>query len=96
LARTRSNANGEIKSDKNPFHRAAARSERGLLKDVPNLGLVLDNVLSRGAAVLLGCTRDGGTVSITVLDGDDRHRTYCAHQVDLDSAFLALAEMYEA
>lgn len=96
MAGNRSNAKGEIKSDKNPFRRAAAQHERPLLKDQPTLGLVLDSVLSRGAALLLGCTRDGGTVSITVLDGDERHRTYCASEVDLRAALDALGEMYEA
>lgn len=59
----------------NPF--AAERSvECGAkIADVPDGASTVDSVLDNGLAVIFGRTKDGGAVSITLLDGDERHRT---------------------
>ena len=94
MPRGKSNADGTIKTGVNPFARGRSSDDGALFKDVPSLGLVIDSLLGRGAALVIGRTRNGDAVSITVLDGDERHRTYCHGQDDLDFAFRQLSEMY--
>jgi len=43
-------------------------------------------VLGAGCAVMLGVTRDGGAVHVTVYDGDEKHRVYVADSVEWDDA----------
>jgi hypothetical protein len=43
---------------------------------------------------MLGHTRDGGALVITILDGDLRHKGYNTSEEELQAAFQVLAEMY--
>jgi len=45
--------------------------------------------------VMLGSTRDGGAVVITVFDGEQRHRTYCSNDHELENAFASVLAAYE-
>jgi len=74
----------------NPFAGTANGAPKVSLGDVSRLGLVLDTVLAEGAAVMVGRTRDGGAVVLTVLDGDNRHRTYCSSTAELEAALESL------
>jgi hypothetical protein len=62
--------------------------------DVSETGLAIDAVLRAGCAIIFGHTRDGGAVCITILDGNDRHRSYCSNDQELDSAISALRSVY--
>ena len=77
----------------NPFG-AKVASIAPAFGDHAELGLAVDNVIRSGCAIILGGTRDGGAVCITVLDGDNRHRTYCSNDTELDRAISALREIY--
>lgn len=80
----------------NPFAQQKGRTAQGHLGDVSGLGVALDKVLSTGCAIMFGLTRDGGAMVLTVLDGDERHRTYCSNQSELDLAVEALDLVYTA
>jgi hypothetical protein len=54
----------------------------------------LDTVIAAGCAVMLGQTRDQGAIMITILEGDNRHRTYCSNEQELDDAIAAMIETY--
>ena len=45
-----------------------------------------------GRAVLLSTTSDGGAVSVTLYDGDDRRRSYCSDEAEFAEALAALTE----
>lgn len=49
-------------------------------RDVPatDIGTVIQFITAAGEAVILGCTSDGGALSITVLSGDERIRQFPA------------------
>lgn len=55
----------------------------------------LDELLAAGCAVMLGHTRDGGALVLTVLEKDERHRTYCATDDELDGAIAEIHERYK-
>lgn len=80
----------------NPFAGNANGASKVSLADVSRLGLVLDAVLAEGAAVMVGKTRDGGALVLTVLDGDNRHRTYCATTPELEAALESLEAAFVA
>lgn len=86
---------GNFKSERNPFKQT--QKKKGGAPDVASgihLATALDAALKAGCAVMMGHSRDGGTLVITVLDGDDRHRTYCSSEEELDAAIQAMLEMY--
>jgi len=87
--------NGEFETRRNPFVGRGDKGSAPSLADCGSLGGALDCVLRVGCAVMLGHTRDGGALVITILDGNDRHRTYCADERELDLAVKALCAVYE-
>lgn len=84
---------GNFATRKNPFDRPAV-AERAPIDKSKVLLQAIEVCLKAGCAVMLGQTRDGGATVITILDGDDRHRTYCSTATDLEAAAQALVEMY--
>lgn len=89
-------SNGEFTSGQNPFLKlmGSYKDMHAGLDEVHNLAEILDNIVRSGCAIMFGETRDGGAMVITILDGDNRHRTYC-HDVDeVNKAFEVMAEMY--
>lgn len=86
--------NGEFETRRNPFVGRGDKGQAPELADSAHVGRAIDCVLRVGCAVMLGHTRDGGALVITVLDGNDRHRTYCADQRELDMAISALTDVY--
>lgn len=57
---------------------------------------VVGSAIDGGLGVLLARTSDGGAISITVYDGDDRHRTYCGNEEELVEAQAAIRDVWEA
>lgn len=86
---------GNFDTRKNPFTQAGNNSPGPALAGVPGLGSVLDLVLQGGAALMVGMTRDHGAVVITIFDGEDRHRTYCSNERELENAFASILAAYE-
>lgn len=60
------------------------------------LGECLVDALAAGMGVLLAPTSDGGALSITVYDGDDRMRTYVTNPDELSEALDALGDLSTA
>ena len=85
----------DFDTKRNPFATGGLPTTRPVLASVPSLGAVIDVVLSGGAAVMLGSTRDGGAVVITIFDGEQRHRTYCSSDHELENAFASIFAAYE-
>ena len=84
---------GNFKSEKNPF-RSQTNGKGPLLQKCPGILTAIDIALGSGCAIIIGKTRDGGAISLTILDGDDRHRTYCATDAELGEAALAIRDTY--
>lgn len=87
---------GNWDTRKNPFLAQGASHIAPSFTDVSDIARLLDSVCRSGCAVMVGHTRDGGAVVLTILDGDNRHRTYCSNdhelQAAIDSALAAYSE----
>lgn len=87
---------GNFAKTKNPFQNInPAQAARPALDDCGDLPKVAERVIAAGCAIMLGATRDGGAVVITIFDGDTRHKTYCSDDLELDRAMAALIDVYE-
>lgn len=86
---------GNFDTRVNPFTgpKAAPRNVADYT-EVPSLGKALQVLIEAGCAIILGGTRDGGAMVVTVLDGETRHRTYCSTSQELSDAFDAIRDMY--
>jgi hypothetical protein len=62
---------------------------------VPNVGAIIDGVISNGDAIIIARTSDGGALALTILSDDGRAKQYAAGQEELNAAFAALAEAYD-
>lgn len=51
--------------------------------------------LDVGCGVMVGNTRDGGALCITVFDGGDRHKTYMTDAEQVRRAGLAMRDLYK-
>ena len=72
--------------------RPQGRSIYGMLADTDS-GLWVETIgrtLDSGAALLLSPTSDGGAFSVTLLDGDDRSRSYCATSDEVTACLQAV------
>lgn len=79
----------------NPFtHKTPSTVVRADYTEVPNIGKALQVLCVAGCAIILGATRDGGAMVLTILDGDTRHRTYCSTSEEIQDAFDAIIDMY--
>lgn len=96
MAKSPSGKGGNFDTRVNPFARASkVEKSRPNFTEVSNLGQALQVCVEAGCALMLGSTRDGGAMVLTILDGDDRHRTYCSNDVELQEAFDAIVDRYE-
>ncbi len=81
---------------RNPFLSKGDMHIAPSFTDCTDLARLLDSVCRAGCALMVGHTRDGGAVVLTILDGDNRHRTYSSNDAELqgaiDSAFAAYSE----
>lgn len=78
----------------NPFQNNQAGKATAYLADVQGLGMACDAILGEGCAIVFSRTRDGGALVVTILDDDQRHRTYCSNQVELDRAIESIGYAY--
>lgn len=58
------------------------------------IGLLVHAVTHAGAAIMLGRTSDGGALSVTVLDGENRIREWPNSVEEFDSLFSWLVGMF--
>jgi hypothetical protein len=84
---------GAFVTGANPFHNARVGGFP-MPDKTPLLVGAICAVLRAECAIIIGTTRDGGALSLTVLDGDQRHKTYCSSEAELSEAAKALIEMY--
>jgi hypothetical protein len=85
---------GNFQSRPNPFGNGKSIGVAPKLNGSASIGIVLDEVLASGCAIMLGHTRDGGALVCTVLDGEERHRSYASNIQELDEMMLALHNYY--
>lgn len=86
---------GNFKGERNPFRQE--REQKGQapeMRESPDMLQALDAALKAGNAVLVGHTRDGGALVITILAGELRFRTYCATTEELDDAATRMIQLY--
>lgn len=86
---------GNFDTRKNPFASKKPTNNRPRLDDTASLGTALDAILDTGNAVIIGATRDGGALVFTILDGEERHRTYCSNDEELDEAIGEIIALYK-
>jgi hypothetical protein len=89
----KSGKGGQFTSQPNIFGTQRNASAPSLADDSTS-SLALDTVLAGGHAIMLGHTRDGGALCITILAGSERHRTYCSNQEQLEAALAAMRESF--
>ncbi len=56
------------------------------------VGSTVVAALRAGLAVMFATTSDGGAVSVTLFDGDDRFRTYCVNDEELADALASISD----
>lgn len=96
MVRKQTGKGGDFDTRPNPFTRAGKVSKTSAnFTDVSDIGKALQVLVESGCAIIVGQTRDGGAMVLTILDGDDRHRTYCSNNVELQDAIDAIVQMYE-
>lgn len=93
--KTGSGKGGDFATRKNPFTEARTSGHRPALADHATVGLALDQILKCECAVIIGTTRDGGALVLTILDNEDRHRTYCSNDDELSEAISAIMRLYQ-
>src|SRR5689334_15004130 len=62
--------------------------------DQSRIGLLVHAVTKPGAAIMFGRTSDGGALSVTVLDGDNRIREWPRSAEDFEALFAWLVGMF--
>ena len=86
---------GNFESRPNPFtNKSTPNGLRADFTEIANIGKTIQVLLGAGCALIVGQTRDGGAVVLTILDGDNRHRTYCATYNELQEACDEIVKMY--
>jgi hypothetical protein len=84
---------GNLLTRRNPFTTSKVASAPDMVECRTAL-LGIEALLRAECAIIISRTRDGGAICLTVLDGDDRHRTYCSSEDELEEAFSAIAALY--
>lgn len=54
--------------------------------------VALQTAIAAGFGVLLAPTSDGGALSLTVYDGEERYRSYCGTSGEFEAALQALTD----
>jgi len=85
---------GDFQTRRNPFTEKAGTGNRPAFADNTDIGMALDAILRSECAVIIGCTRDGGALVLTILDGEERHRTYCSNDGELSAALHMILVLY--
>ena len=87
---------GNLSTTNNPFYNGPKKiGTAPSFVEVPDISKALDVLTKAGCAIMVGHTRDGGAVVLTILDGDKRHRTYCTTEMELQEAITAIFDMYD-
>jgi len=94
-AKTGTGKGGDFATRKNPFTARKSPGERPRMDACGSLGTALDAILDNGCAIIIGSTRDGGALVLTILENDERHRTYCSNEEELDQAIHEVIMLYK-
>lgn len=78
----------------NPFNRGKDVRSAPSFTDITDIARLLDSLCRAGCALMVSNTRDGGSVVLTILDGDTRERTYCSNQHELQGAIDSALAAY--
>jgi len=77
------------------FGPSEGKRDPGQLEEIERLGVILDNVIAAGDAIMVSTTSDGGAIVITVLSGDSREKAYASGQMELAGVFEQIEEAYK-
>lgn len=58
-----------------------------------SFAIMVESALRAGCGILLAPTSDGGAISLTVFDGDDRQRTYLTNPEEVAEAVEVLQDL---
>jgi hypothetical protein len=95
MAKQENGKGGSFETRANPFLRlVSSTTMRPEVASAPMLLLAVDRLIGAGCALIIGSTRDGGALCLTILDDQDRHRTYCSNEQELDAAVASILDMY--
>jgi len=93
--KSESGKGGNFATRKNPFTARKGTTIRPRLDEITSLGTAIDAILDAECAVIIGSTRDGGALVLTILDNDERHRTYCSNPEELEEAITEVIMLYK-
>jgi len=104
MSNERTKGNDEIRRRPNPqgssrgYSRANIGRSRNSFNfqnlDAEDIGRFVQRATTAGLAVILGVTSDGGAVSVTILDGDERIREWPNCKDDWDKLHTWLCTAY--
>lgn len=96
MVRKSTGKGGDFDTRPNPFSNKNGRPKSAAnLTEVGTFAKAVQLLIDAGCALIVGKTRDGGAVVLTILDGEERHRTYCSNDAELEDAVNAMIDMYE-
>lgn len=88
---------GNFETKRNPFlDRPRGIHTRPSFDQSSDLTTAVELLVKSGCAVMFGATRDDGAVVFTILDGDNRHRTYCSNDEEFHEAIESICRTYSA
>ncbi len=91
-SRSKARAGGKAAS---PWTRKTNREECDITAvDPAVMGAAVIAVAAAGAALMVSTTRDGGAVSLTLFDNDEKERTYAHSADEINDLLLGLIEQY--
>lgn len=85
---------GNLKTERNPWGGQAKDAHYPEFAPDSDLASAVNTLLTAECAIIIGTTRDRGALCLTILDGDDRHRTYCSDQRELHDALQMIMQTF--
>lgn len=56
--------------------------------------LAIDSVIETGDAIIIGRTRDGGAIAVTLISGDEREKLYASDDEELSDLIQTVLRAY--
>ncbi len=84
---------GDLQTRRNPFVAKKVGGAPDMVECIVALQAI-EALLEAACAIIISRTRDGGALCLTVLDGDERHRTFCSNGEELEAAFHSILNLF--
>lgn len=85
---------GHFVKSKSQYRRVLESGTYPEIANARELWSAINQCIKVGHAVIIGATRDGGALCLTILDGDDRWKTYCANEEEVREAAQRMLQDY--